>query len=98
MARTDQIRRPRRRLNCGEHGGGAIGSRNSGGRTVPRLDADTKSGFKSRTVVRDHEWNFERVEMLGCHRQANQSAAILRHEIDDLWRDLLSGDGQVSFV
>src|SRR6266436_8416035 len=98
VTRTDQIGRPCRRINCGEHGGGAIGGRNSCGCTLLRLDADAKSGFKSRAVVRDHEWNFERIEMLGCHRQANQSAAILRHEIDDLRRNLLSGDSEVTFV
>src|SRR5882724_13385649 len=85
-------------MNCREHGGGAIGGRNSRGGTLLRLDADAKSGLKSRTVVRDHEWNFERIEMLGCHRQANQSAAILRHEINDLRRNLLSGDSKVTFV
>src|SRR6266516_7676306 len=36
--------------------------------------------------------------MLGCHRQANQSAAILRHENNGLRRNLLSGDSQVTFV
>jgi hypothetical protein len=36
--------------------------------------------------------------MLGCHRQANQSASILRHEIDNLRRNFLSGDSQVTFV
>ena len=36
--------------------------------------------------------------MLGCHRQTNQSAAVLRHEIDDLRRNLLSGHSQVTFV
>src|ERR1700690_1896552 len=36
--------------------------------------------------------------MLGSHRQTNQAAAILRHEIDDLRRDLLGGDCEVTFV
>src|ERR1700690_3589080 len=36
--------------------------------------------------------------MFGCHRQANQSAAILRHEMDYLRRDLFRGDSQIALV
>src|SRR5690242_3050599 len=36
--------------------------------------------------------------MLGCHRQANQPAAILRHEIDDLRRNLFGCDSQIALV
>src|SRR6266704_3589036 len=36
--------------------------------------------------------------MLGSHRQTNQSAAILRHEVNGLRCDLLSSDGQITFV
>src|SRR5260221_11025477 len=33
-----------------------------------------------------------------CHRQANQAAAKLGHEVDGFGRDFLSGEGEVAFV
>src|SRR5229473_1941686 len=36
--------------------------------------------------------------MLGCHRQANQSAAILRHEVNNLRCDLFGCDSQIALV
>jgi len=35
----------------------------------------TQKAVSNRELLCGHEWNFERIEMLGSHRQANQSAA-----------------------
>ncbi len=46
----------------------------------------------------DHQRNLELVEPLRRHRQADQAAAIARHEVDRLRRDLLGGDHQIALV
>ena len=38
------------------------------------------------------------LQTLFGHRQANQPAAVLGHEIDDLGSDMLGGDGQIALV
>ena len=55
-------------------------------------------GVEARAVLRHHQRNLELVEPLRRHRQANQPAAVARHEVDRLGRDLLRGDRQIAFV
>ncbi len=35
---------------------------------------------------------------VGAERQANQAAPVRGHEVDQFWRDVFRGDGQVAFV
>ena len=84
VAGANQIGRLGRGINGCEHRGRTIRGRDSGSRPLPRLNADAKSGLESRPIVRHHERNFEFIEALGRHRQANQTTAILRHEVDGL--------------
>ena len=81
-----------RRVNCGEHGG-----RDRRPKfpwcTLLRLDADTKA-VQIASCVQEHEWNFERIEMLGCHRQQTSPRPYCAMKIDDLRCNLLSGDSQ----
>src|SRR5215472_273750 len=98
MARTNKVGGLRRRINRCEDRGGAVSGRNPLRGSLPRLNAHTKGGFKSRAVLRDYYRDFERVEVLGCHRQANQSAALLRHEVNGFGCDLLGSDSQITFV
>ena len=46
----------------------------------------------------DHQRDVELVEPLAGHRQADQAAAVLGHEVDRLGRDLLGGHRQIAFV
>ena len=56
------------------------------------------AGFEPRACSADHQRNLELVEPLRRHRQADQAAAVARHEVDRLRRDLLRRDRQVAFV
>ncbi len=87
-----------RRIDRRQHGCGAIGRRNAGRRAAPRFDRHAERGVESRAVLRDHQRNLELVEPLRRHRQTDQSAAVPRHEVDGLRRDLLRRDRQVAFV
>ena len=49
-------------------------------------------------VLRHHERNLEFVEPLRRHRQADEAAPVLRHEVDRLWRDLVGSNRQVALV
>ncbi len=46
----------------------------------------------------DHQGKIERVEPLARHGQADQTAAVLGHEVDRLGRDLLGGHRQIALV
>ena len=68
---------------------------------VPRLrfDRHAERGFERASCsCVDHQRNLELVEPLAGHRQADQAAAVRRHEVDRLGRHLLGGDRQVAFV
>ena len=81
-----------------EHGRRAIGGRNAGRRPALRLDRHAEGGLEPRRVLRHHQRNLELVEPLRRHRQTDQTAAVPRHEVDRLRRDLLGRDRQIAFV
>ena len=54
-----------------------------------RLDRHAERRLEPRGVLRHHQRDLELVEALAGHRQADQAAAVPRHEVDDLRRDLL---------
>ena len=63
----------------------------------PRSARRTPVSNRER-VLRHHQRNLELVEPLRRHRQADQPAAVARHEVDRLRRHLLGRDRQVAFV
>jgi hypothetical protein len=62
------------------------------------LDTDAKRGIERRRVLIDHQRNLELVEAFRGHRHADQAAAVTRHEVDGLGRDLLRRNRQIAFV
>ena len=62
------------------------------------FDRHAERRLEARAVLRHHQRNLELVEPLRRHRQADQAAAVARHEVDRLRRDLLGGDRQVALV
>jgi len=64
------------------------------------LDGDAERGVEASAVllVVDHEWDPQLVQPLSRHGQADQPTAVAGHEVDDLRRGLLGGDGQIAFV
>ena len=65
---------------------------------APWLRSARRTPCRSASCSGHHQRNLELVEPLGRHRQADQPAAVARHEIDGLRRDFLGGDRQVAFV
>src|SRR5262249_47396675 len=98
VARTREIRRPRRRIERGLHGGGAVACGNAGTRLSLGLDRHAERRLEPRAVLRHHQGNVELVEPLRRHRQADEAAAVPGHEVDRLWRDFLRRDRQVALV
>ena len=65
----------------------------------PFASIDTQNAVSNRErVLRHHQRNLELVEPLRRHRQADQAAAVPRHEVDRLRRHLLRRDRQVALV
>jgi hypothetical protein len=58
----------------------------------------TQNAVSNRELLFDHQWNLEFVEPLGGHREANQTTAILRHEVDGFGSDLFRRHGEITFI
>ena len=98
MSRPDQIAWPRLWIDGHAHSRCAIRGRDSRSRALLRLNADTKRCFESRSVFGHHQRNFEFIQPLGRHRKADQTAAVLRHKVNRIGRDLFCCDRQIAFV
>ena len=86
------------RIDRRAHRGGAIGRGDAGAGAALGFDRHAERGFEPRRVLLDHQRDLELVEPLAGHRQADQAAAVLGHEVDRLGRHLLGGHRQVAFV
>ena len=75
-----------------------IGGGDAGARAASRVDRHAHGGFAQRRVDRDLERNLQRIEPIGRHGQADESAAVRRHEVDQVRSHLLGGNRQVAFV
>src|SRR5262245_22870229 len=98
VTRTREVARLGGRINSRQHGRCAIGRRNAGRGLPNGVDRRAERRLEARRVLRHHQWNLELVEALRRHRQTNQAAAVLRHEVDRLGRHLLGRDRQIPFV
>ena len=76
----------------------AVLRRDSGAGRAARGDRSREGGAERRLVVADHHAQAELLNALGGHRQANQSAAELRHEVDRLGRGLFRRHAEVALV
>ena len=62
------------------------------------LDRDRERGTERRLVHVRHLTQTELVAALGCQAEADQPAAVRRHEVDRLRRDELGGDREITLV
>src|SRR5207245_9603754 len=69
-----------------------------GRHTDTRIHRFTKRGAEIRRILRRDQWQAQDVAPFACHRDADQSTAMRRHEINDLRSNFLSSDGKVAFV
>ena len=72
--------------------------RDPGGDALPRLDRDGERGAEGRLVLVGHLTQAELLAALRREAEADQPAAVGRHEVDRLGRDELRGDREVALV
>ncbi len=63
-----------------------------------RVDRFAERGAETRCVHGRDQRQVQRVAALRCQRQADQAAAMGRHEVDGFGRDGLGRNGQVALV
>ncbi len=63
-----------------------------------RVNRHAEGRVAPRGVVADLERNLELIEPIGHHGEANEPAAVSRHEVDGVWRDAIGGHREVAFV
>ena len=76
----------------------AVVRRDPGGDALARLDRDRERGAERRLVVVGHRPELELVAALGRQAEADEAAAVGRHEGDRLRRDELGGDREIALV
>ena len=93
-----QVGGTRGRIDGHADGARAIVGGDAGGNALARINRLAKRGAELRGVLRRHRPDAQVVETLLGHRQADQPAAVLGHEVDRFGRDLLGGQGEVALV
>ena len=78
--------------------GGAIAGRDSRAAGAPRGDRHGEGRAERRLVIADHHAQTELIDPLGRHRQANQPAPVLGHEVDRLGGGQFGGHAEVALV
>ena len=77
---------------------GAVGGRDAGGDALASLDRDGEGGLEGRLVLGRHQVEAELLAALVGQREADQAAAVRRHEVDRLGRRELRRHRQVALV
>src|SRR5579883_542715 len=98
VAGAGQVRRAAIGVDRLQDGAGAVGGRNTGRHAVARVDRFAEGGAEIGRIRRTHQRQAEGIAPLRRERQADEPAAVGRHEVDDLRRDLLGRDGEVALV
>ena len=98
VAGLDEVARPRGGVDRDLDGARAVGGRDAGGDAVARLDRDREGRLERRLVLGRHQVEPELVAALRRQRQADQPAAVGRHEVDRLGRDELRRHREVALV
>ena len=76
----------------------AVVRRDAGGHSLGRLYREREGGAVRAAVVPDHQRQIQLAAARFGECEADQAAAVLGHEVDGLWRDMLGGDDEVAFV
>ena len=98
VAWAQKVLRPRLRIDRHAHSFTTVTRGNAGGHASPGLDRDCERRAVRRSVVLDHQRQIEVAAPLLGQREANESAPMLRHEVDRLRGDLLGRDAKVSLI
>src|SRR5579862_6911594 len=99
VARPCQIVRPRTRVDCREDCLGKIVRGNSGfDASVFRIDGDRKGSTAAGSISRSHQYQLKGIRSVLGNSQADQSARVSGHKIDDFWSDHLRRDHEIALV
>ncbi len=98
MTGTGEIGRAGFGVDRSEDGARAVGRGDSGGDAFARVDRLGEGSAEGGGVVGTHQGKAQVVAPFGCERQADESAAMSGHEVDDLGSDLFRRDGEVAFI
>jgi hypothetical protein len=93
-----QILRIRLRRNGSFHGVRAVVRRYSGGYTLGRLDGQRKVGAMRAVGVAHHERQTQLVAAFARQGQANEAAAIARHEVDVFGAHALGCHDEIALI
>ena len=86
------------RVDGDRDGARAVGGGNPGGDALARLDRHGERGVVAGAVVLRHQRQTELLDPLRRQRQADQPAAVARHEVDRRRRRHLRGHDEVALV
>jgi hypothetical protein len=98
VAGLDEVRRLRVRVDGDLDRVRAIVGGDPRRHAVRRLDRDGERRVERGLVLRGHQVELQLVAALRRERQADQAAAMHRHEVDRLGRRELRGEGEVALV
>src|SRR3546814_6595982 len=82
MARRHDVVAALARVDRHGNGARAVARRNARRHTLARLDRSREGGFVPRAVLAAHQFEPERVDARLGQRQADEAAAMRRHEVD----------------
>ena len=98
VAGLHDILRARVRADRGAYRARAVGSGDAGGHALRGLDRHGEVRAERRAVVADHQREIKLSAALFREREADQAAAVTRHEVDRLGRRKLGTDQEIAFV
>ncbi len=98
MARRDDMLGALGGVDGDGDGARAIAGRDAGRHTVARLDRDGEGGFVAGAVLGAHQVEAELVDPFLAQREADQAAAMGRHEVDRGRRRHLRGDDEIALI
>src|SRR6185437_6881128 len=100
VAGTPKVRRHRGRIDGDVDRGGAVGGRDAGGHPEAPLgvDAHREGGGQLLRVALGHLREAQLVAPLAGERQADEAAAVQRHEVDEVGRHHLGRADEVALV
>ena len=98
VARRDDVLAMLGRVDRDRHGARAVVGGDAGGHPLARFDRDGEGGFVPGAVVAAHQVEAEQVDAILGHREADEAAAVLGHEVDRVGGRHLRRDDKVAFI
>ena len=98
MAWLNQVRRFCIAGNSSLDSSRTVGGRDTRRYAFSRFNGKGELGAKTRCILLHHQRQAKLFATMARHRHANQPTTEAGHEVDSLWRTVLCGHHQVTFV